>query len=66
MYHKQWKNSNTVIILKFELCGYTKQSYKYAKDADGMTNSVNPDQTVLSGSTCFAQTCLSDRQGMLL
>ena len=35
------------------------------KDADGMANSVDPDQTapigaVWSGSTVFAQTCLSE------
>ena len=35
------------------------------KDADGMANNVDPDQTatleaVWSGSTRFAQTCLSE------
>ena len=33
------------------------------KDADGMANSADPDQTapiVWSGSTLFAQTCLSE------
>ena len=40
------------------------------KDADGMANSVDPDQTapvgaVWSGSTLFAQTCLSENLGKL-
>ena len=40
------------------------------KDADGMANSVDPDQTapvgaVWSGSTLFAQTCLSENLGSL-
>ena len=39
------------------------------KDADGMVNSVVPDQTaplaVWSGSTLFAQTCLSEISGSL-
>ena len=39
-------------------------------DADGMANSVDPDQTALlgavwSGSTLFAQTCLSENLGKL-
>ena len=39
-------------------------------DADGMANSVDPDQTVplgavWSGSTLFAQTCLSGNLGTL-
>ena len=35
-------------------------------DADGMANSVDPDQTApLSGSTQFAQTCLSENLGTL-
>ena len=39
-----------------------------AKDADGMANSVDPDQTaplgaVWSGSTLFAQACLSENLG---
>ena len=37
------------------------------KDADGMANSADPDQTaslaVWSGSTMFAQTCLSENLG---
>ena len=37
----------------------------HPNDADGMTNSVDPDRTgpleaVQSGSTLFAQTCLSE------
>ena len=40
------------------------------KDANGMANSVDPDQTaplgaVWSGSTLFAQTCLSKNLGTL-
>ena len=40
-------------------------------DADGMANSVDPDQTaplgaVWSGSALFAQTCLSENLGSLL
>ena len=39
-------------------------------DADGMANSVDPDQTaplgaVWSGSALFAQTCLSENLGTL-
>ena len=39
-------------------------------DAAGMANSVDPDQTaplgaVWSGSTMFAQTCLSENLGSL-
>ena len=30
------------------------------KDADGMANSVDPDQTAPSGSTLFDQTYLSE------
>ena len=44
-----------VIILKFEQCGRRVMS---PKGADGMANSVDPDQTaprgVWSGSTLFA------------
>ena len=40
------------------------------KDANGLANSVDPDQTaplgaVWSGSTLFAQTCLSENLGSL-
>ena len=40
------------------------------QDADGMANSVDPDQTALeggvrSGSTLFVQTCLSINLGSL-
>ena len=40
------------------------------EDADGKANSVDPDQTaplgaVWSGSTLFAQTCLSENPGSL-
>ena len=38
------------------------------KDADGMANSVDSDQTAPRGSwsTLFAQTCLSESLGSLL
>ena len=32
------------------------------KDADGMANSVDPDQTAPLGSTLFAEACLSKTQ----
>ena len=40
------------------------------KDVDGIANSVDPDQTaplgaVWSGSTLFAQTCVSEHLGTL-
>ena len=34
-------------------------------DADGMANSVDPDQTARSGSALFAQTYLSENLGSL-
>ena len=35
-------------------------------DADGMANSVDPDQTApISGSALFAQVCLSENLGSL-
>ena len=51
-----------VITLKFELCGFT---IELPNDADGMANSVDPDQTaplgaVWSGSALFAQAYLSE------
>ena len=40
------------------------------KEADGMANSVDPDQTALgavwSGSRLFAQACLPENLGSLL
>ena len=35
------------------------------EDADGLANSVDPDQTVWSGFTPFAKTCLSENLGSL-
>ena len=72
-YHKNPKKLDTrkiaVIILKF------KQLWLYhrimsQKDANRMANSVDPDQNaplgaVWSGSTLFAQTCLSENLGIL-
>ena len=42
----------------------------YAQSADGMTNSVDPDQTaplgaVWSGSALFAEACVSENLGSL-
>ena len=43
----------------------------HPKDAEGIANSVDPDQTALalgavwSGSALFAQTCLSENLGKL-
>ena len=43
----------------------------HSKDAEGIANSVDPDQTAplgvgWSGSALFAQTCLSENFGALL
>ena len=58
-----------VITLKFELRGSTIE-YLSPNDADGMANSVDPDQTaplgaVWSGSALFAQAYLSENLGSL-
>ena len=37
----------------------------HPKDAEQIANSVDPDQTVWSGSALFAQTCLSENLGKL-
>ena len=37
----------------------------HPKDADGIANSVDPDQTAPLGSALFAQTCLSENLGKL-
>ena len=37
----------------------------HPKDAEGIANSVDPDQTAPSGSALFAQTCLSENLGTL-
>ena len=42
----------------------------HSKDAEGIANGVDPDQTaalgaVWSGSALFAQTCLSENLGLL-
>ena len=56
-----------VIILKLEKGGLTK--VLHPKDADRMANSVDPDQTasgaLSSGSTLFAQICLSKNLGSI-
>ena len=66
VYRKNPKKSDT----RKKCCNYPKIGtvlfyYRVMspKDADGMANSVDPDQTqgtVWSGSTLFAQTCLSE------
>ena len=58
-----------VIILKFEWCGFNHRAV-HPKDAGGIANSVDPDQTaslgaVWSGSALFAQTYLSENSGSL-
>ena len=64
-YHKLPKYSDTqiiaIIILKFEQCGSSIYRVMSLKNADGMANSVDPDQTapleleaVWSGSALFA------------
>ena len=69
IYRKTPKNSDTwkysVIILIWIF-----HRERHPNDADGMANSVDPDQTaplgaVWSGSTLFAQTCLSESLGTL-
>ena len=37
----------------------------HPKDAEGIANSEDPDQTIWSGSALFAQTCLSKNLGKL-
>ena len=37
----------------------------HSKDAEGIANSVDPDQTAWSGSALFANTCLSENLGKL-
>ena len=65
-YCKKPQNLDTqkmaVIILKFETMFYHK--LVCLKDADGKANSVDPDQIAPSGSgsTLFAQTCLSKHE----
>ena len=58
------------ITLNFEQCGFITYRVMHPKDADGIANSVDPDQTaplgaVWSGSALFAQSCLSDNLGSL-
>ena len=57
-----------MITLKFEQDGFIE--VMHPKDAAGIANSVDPDQTaplgaVWSGSALFAQTCLSENLGSL-
>ena len=69
MYRKNPKISDTrkfdVMTLKVDFIRVMHQ-----KDAEGIANSVDPDQTaalwaVWSGSALFAQTCLSKNLGTL-
>ena len=71
IYRKTPKSSDpetfTVIIIKFDQDGFT---VKHPKNADGLANSVDPDQTapletVWSGSALFAQSYLSQNLGSL-
>ena len=70
LHHKNSTNSDTqkfaVITLKFEQGCFTAELMQ-PKDADGMANSVNPDQTEQSdfGSAVFAQASLSENLGLL-
>ena len=67
-YRKNPKISDTLQICCNHPKIWTRWLYyrvMYPKDPDGMANSVDPDQTaplgaVWSGSTLFAQTCLSE------
>ena len=59
-----------VIILKLEQYIWFYYRVTGPKDADRMANSVDPDQTVSlgsvwSGSTLFAQTCMTENLGSL-
>ena len=58
-----------IMYLKFKKRGQTFGHF-VKKDANGIANSEDPDQTaplgaVLSGSALFAQTCLSENLGSL-
>ena len=58
-----------VIYLKFKQRGQNLRVFRQ-KDATGIANSEDPDQTaprgaVWSGSALFAQTCLSENLGSL-
>ena len=73
IYRKNPKISDTrkfaVITLKVEQDGLFIR-VMHPKDAEGIANSVDPDQTaplgaVWSGSALFAQTCLSENFGTL-
>ena len=73
LYRKDPKISDTrnisVIILKVEQDGFFFR-VMHPNDAEGIANSVDPDQTaplgaVWSGSALFAQTCLSENLGTL-
>ena len=61
---------DTVKILKFQNCckhqTWLCLRVMHPKDAEGIANSVEPDQTApRSGSAPFAQTCLSENLGKL-
>ena len=68
VYRKTSKNLDTrknLIILKFDWYGVM-----HINNADGMANSIDAHQTALlgavwSGSTLFAQSCLSENLGTL-
>ena len=67
LYHKSPKISDTRKICCYhpKITRWLYHRVMCPKSADGMANSVDPDQTaplgaVWSGSTLFAQTCLSE------
>ena len=72
IYRKTPKNSDireiAVINLKFQQ-GALYRRVKRPKDADGIANRVDPDQTAPLGagswSALLAQTCLSENLGSL-
>ena len=58
------------MLQETQLFFFSPNHSKICKKCDGMANSLDPDQTVpsgavWSGSTLFAQTCLSENQGAL-
>ena len=72
-YHKNSKilatQKFTVITLQVEQDGFSLR-VMHPNDAEGIANSVDPDQTaplgaVWSESALFAQTCLSENLGSL-
>ena len=68
LYHKNPKISDMRKIYCNHPKSWTRWGFLrviHPKDAEGITNSVDPDQTVWSGSALFAQTFLSENLGIL-